>query len=175
MSEKERVLVVVSASDSLLGKIIRKLTGSKVNHTFLLYESNLWGGWWVAQIGPKGVEKLPAEKVRGKYSLVECHEYQESLVDGVQACRGMIGEAYDFLGILGFLFKIIVWRLTGKKIKNPLHGKHEEFCSEFIATILKKSKVCTFETCDPASVDPGEVQRWILNNRKFVQVDWPTA
>lgn len=173
MMERERILVVVSASNGALGKIIRKLTGSPVNHCFLLYESAMWKGWWAAQIGLEGVQKLPAEKVKGKYSMCECYSYRGDLTPGVQKCRKMVGERYDFLGILGFLIKLLVWRLTGRRIKNPLHGKHEEFCSEFVASVLKEARIRDFLDCDPASLSPGDVRDKILSYELFQRVEWP--
>jgi len=170
MNEKERILVVVSASDTFLGRVIRWLTSSPVNHTFLVYESYLWGGWWAAQIGSDGVKKIPANHALSKYVMTEFYEYRGNIARGLHACRAMVGEKYDFMGILGFLLKIVVWRLTGKRIKNPLHGKHEEFCSEFVASVLKAARVDHFVNCDPASVSPEDVRNWLMTNPRFRRV-----
>jgi hypothetical protein len=173
MEAQERILVVVSASDTAIGRAIRRITASPVNHAFILYESRLWGGWWAAQIGPKGVEKLAASKVRKECSTVECYEYRGDLSPGLVACRNMVGEAYDFLGVAGFLVKLAAWRVARRKIKNPWHLQNAEFCSEFVSRILKAAAVDGFADCDPPSMAPGDVRDLVQANDRFTSVEWP--
>lgn len=171
--EPERILVVCAASNTALGRAIRKLTGSPVNHCHLLYQSRLWGGWWAAQIGKEGVQKLPANKVMREYALTECYEYVHDLSPGLRACRGMIGQRYDYLGIAGFMVKLAAWWIARKKIKNPWHHQNAEFCSEFVARVLGANGIAGFDEDDPASLSPGDVRTLIRDNPQFCQVTWP--
>lgn len=171
--EQERILVVCAASDTRIGRWIRALTCSPVNHCFLIYQSRLWAGWWAAQIGSRGVVKLPAKKVVPAYSSLEFYEYHGDLSAGLRACRGMVGQGYDYLGILGFLIKIMCWRLLGRRIKNPWHRQNKEFCSEFVANVLGAAGVPMFAECDPASLSPGDVRDRIRADGRFIQRRWP--
>jgi hypothetical protein len=171
-SNNEGILVALSASDNLVGRIIRALTGSSVNHAFILYESDLWGGWWAAQIDERGVRKLPAKVVLPTYEKVYLYRYMgKSLAVGLKACRYMVGWKYDWLGILGFICKLVVWRLIGRRIFNPLHGRNREFCSEFVSNVLKKTPVPSFENQDPASLSPGDVLSIIKTDPFFRKVE----
>jgi hypothetical protein len=174
-SHSEGVLIAVSASNNLVGRIIRFLTDSSVNHAFILYESRLWGGWWAAQIDEYGVRKLPAKVVIPTYKRVDLYRYAgKTLSPGLQACRYMVGWKYDWLGIVGFIFKLVIWRLLGKRIFNPLHGRHREFCSEFVSNVLKKAEVPSFSSVDPASISPGDVLSIIKADPLFRRVDVPS-
>lgn len=178
-SHSEGILVAVSASNNLLGRIIRFLTDSSVNHAFIMYESRLWGGWWAAQIDERGVRKLPAKVVLPTYEKVFLYRYvvagplqgASALSAGLQACRYMVGWKYDWLGIVGFIFKLMIWRLLGRRVFNPLHGRNREFCSEFVANVLKKAQVPNFSKVDPASISPGDVLELIKADPHFRRVE----
>ena len=102
-----KVLVAVSASKGFIGWAIRKLTGSKVNHAFILYQSAQWGGWWAAQIDAKGVRLLPAHKAMEHCNYLEVYEsLYIALEPAVAKMRDTVGERYDYPGILGFFFRI---------------------------------------------------------------------
>lgn len=171
--DRERIYVVCAASDNLVGRLIRKLTRSSVNHTFLLYESRMWGGWWAAQIGPDGVKKLPAGPVMQKYYLTECYEYAGNLGPGLTACRAMVGQRYDYWGVLGYLLRLVAKRVVDRDIRNPWNVQNEEFCSEFVAHVLKAARVDHFRDCDPASLSPGEVRGYLCVNPNFQWRAWP--
>jgi hypothetical protein len=109
----------------------------------------------------------------GEYAMVECYEYRGDLAPGLVACREMVGEGYDFLGIAGFLIKLAAWRMTGRRIKNPLHCQHKEFCSEFVSRVLKEAVVSGFVECDPPSMSPGDVRGMLRANPRFQQREWP--
>lgn len=170
---KERILLAVAASETIFGSVIRSLTQSPVNHSFVLYESTLWGGWWATQVDEHGVQKLPAMHLCARYETLELYECVVDLVPGLRRCRSMIGAGYDFLGIIGFLFKLLVWRLLGRRILNPFHRNNREFCSEFVANVLKSANVPGFEAVDPPSLSPGDLRNIFLANNCFHRVFEP--
>lgn len=151
-----RVLVCLSASNTWYGKMIRKVTGSTVNHAFIAYESALWGGWNAVQIDQRGVVGVPVQNV--KYDYVECYEFKDvDLNTAFPKSRDLVGDSYDWLGIVGFLLKIIVWRLFGKRLFNPLHRTGDLFCSEFVVSFLQRASTVYkwVLDLDPDSVAPG--------------------
>jgi len=178
-----KVLVCLSASDKWYGKAIRKITRSNVNHAFLAYTSGEWGGWWAVQVDERGVVKIPAERV--EYSYVECYDFFKlDLASGMSRVRYLVGDKYDWDGVAGFLAKLYMWRVFGRRIVNPLHKKGELFCSEFMATYLQRCEGMykEFMDMDPASVAPGGSPtflgtaslQWDLQRNDWVkQVDCP--
>ncbi len=148
--------VCLSASDTWYGKAIRKLTGSNVNHAFFAYYSDIHVGWQALQIDERGVVEVAAESL--KHSYIECYEFREfNLTKGIPEVRKMLGASYDFLGIVGILFKLVVWRLLGRRILSPLHKKGDLFCSEFVTTLIQRvpGMYGIFKCLNPAAVAPG--------------------
>ncbi len=156
MSTTPQIVVCVAASDSFVGKAIRFVTGSNVNHALIAFYSDKHESWQALQTDSRGLVQVPVSSLR--YSYTECYEFTDlNLLTALPHCEHLIGDEYDFLGILGFLLKILAWRLLGRRIFNPLHRKGELFCSEFVMQYLQK--VCgmpmwlMFET--PAGTAPG--------------------
>lgn len=167
----EKLLICLSSGNGAVGSIIRKLTGSDVNHAFLAYVDPLFSGWSATQIDERGVVCVPAESVEHK-ELV-CFEYNKDLLPYLPAIRKLIGSKYDFLGIFGFLCKLSVWRLFGKKILNPIHKKGELFCSELVTTFLKDAGVPWAVQLDPPSVSPGDLYKMLDKDESFVSIPVP--
>ena len=152
----DKVLVCLTASNKFYAKLIRKITGSNVNHAFIAYKSKEWGGWWAVQTDNRGVVKIPAESV--EFNHIECYSFEDrDLSSAMKKMRYVYGEKYDWLGIFGFLIKLLVWRLSGRAIANPLHRKGELFCSEYVTNFLQQVDGMNerFIHLDPSSVAPG--------------------
>ena len=150
------VIVCLSAGEEFYSKAIRKLTHANVNHAFLAYTSQEWGGWWAVQIDERGVVKVPVENV--KHCYLECYDFpQFDLSTAMPRVRELIGDRYDWAGIAGFLFKLYAWRALGRRVVNPLHKSGELFCSEFVTKYLQRvdGMYDAFTMLDASSVAPG--------------------
>ena len=166
-----RVLIGFSRSNTLFGKIIRKVTGSHWNHAFILYESKLWGGWWGVQIDEKGVNKIPVQRLYPEYDEYELWEPKQyvDLSVGLRANREYIGARYDWLGILGYLCKWIVWHVSGRRVLNPIQDGAKMFCSEFCASVLQQSGAIAplHRFMKPASTSPGLLRNVVAGSGIF--------
>jgi len=135
---ERRPLVCLSASGSWYGSVIREMTHSNVNHAFIAYYDEAWGGWQALQTDERGVVEVTMESLHHKY--VECYG-----------------------GIVGQLLKLAVWRIAGRKILNPLHRSGELFCSEFCTTFLQR--VCSapawINYLHPSNVAPGGKEKFL--------------
>jgi len=177
MSDGARALVCLTAGRGIFARAIRFLTKSDVNHAFIAYKSDDWGGWWAVQIDERGVVKIPVEQIKHKY--IECYDMGMSLKPAFKMDRSLYGERYDWLGILGFLFKLVVWRSLGKVIGNPLHRKGELFCSEYVTAFLQlvPGMYDSINALKPSQVAPGGSPRflgspslsWILQSTNGVK------
>ena len=155
------ILVCLTASQEWYGKAIRTLTHSNVNHAFIAYTSEEWGGWWSVQIDQRGVVKIPAEKV--EYEYIECYDMGIPLETAMPRTRQLYGEKYDWAGIAGFLIKLAAWRFLQRNIVNPLHRRGELFCSEFVTTFLQQvdGMYERIMVLNPSSVAPGGSPKYI--------------
>lgn len=150
------VLICLSASSEWYGSAIRALTKADVNHAFIAYTSKEWGGYWGVQTDERGVVKVPVENIKHKY--VECYEFPDlDLATAMVPFRDFVGERYDWLGIFGFLIKLIAWRVFGRSIVNPTHGRGQQFCSEAVVRFLQKvdGMYDWVKVMDPSGVAPG--------------------
>lgn len=152
----QNIVICLASSNSWYGRAIRRITQSNVNHAFVAYYSHVHKGWQALQTDERGLVEVPVNSL--KYEYKECYEFPDlNLLIAIPKCRHLIGDAYDFLGILGFLLKIFVWRLVGRRIVNPLHKKGELFCSEFVVLYLQRVQGM-FEwvmKVKPSGVAPG--------------------
>lgn len=164
------VQVCFSRGRAWYGRAIRWLTGSPVNHAFIAFRSTDFPNQRMAvQIDQRGVVVVPFDGVVKDDELVECYApigYEDELALTAQvgdSARGLMGEAYDWLGIWGFLIKLMVWRFLGRRIFNPLHRRGELFCSEFVSTLLKRARRFVWARgLHPASVSPGALRKMLL-------------
>jgi hypothetical protein len=135
------VYIVLSASNKWFGKAIRWITKSNVNHAFIMYTSHQWGDDWAVEIDDRGVVKLPLKTVMKEYNYIEVYGIKHADMGiAMKRFKNHVGVRYDWWGVVGFLFKIIMWRLFGRKSRNILHRKDKQFCSEAVVTFLQKAK-----------------------------------
>jgi hypothetical protein len=125
------VKVVLTASKSLVGRIIRWITRGDVSHVLIQYPSDLWGGEWAAEAISTGVVKRPAEKAR--HAVVREYRCKFDPKPGLHAIRSLIGEPYAYEGLFIAGWLILLYRIFKKKIRKPLHTANAQFCSEVVA------------------------------------------
>ena len=162
-----KTLLCLSASSEFYGRWIRRITRSPVNHAFIMFQHPDFSGdrWWAVQVAEQGVVMEPAEKVvhGPTLTLLECYEYQDgSLWPGVQANFDAMGDKYDWAGIFGFLIMIEAKRLFGIKIPNLYHGTGRYFCSEYCASVLKRSNIHWAKCLDPSTISPANLREMIF-------------
>jgi len=125
------VKIVLTASNTFVGKAIRWITCGDVSHVMIQYGSDLWGGEWVAEAIAKGVVKIPAERAR--HRVVKEYKCKFDPKPGLHAIRNLIGQRYAFEGILVAGWLILLWRIFKKKINRPFKNVKGQFCSEVAA------------------------------------------
>lgn len=172
MSHHEaNILIGVAATSSWYGKLIRKLTRSRVNHAFVLYWDIAWECWQAIQVDKRGVVIVPAKRILDQKLYTEFYRTDRDtfMYSTLHYMRDVMGSQYDWLGIFGFLLKLIARRLLGMSVENPVEKKGELFCSEFVALLLKRANL--WVDVDPPSVSPKRLSRWLRNNVLFKRCD----
>jgi hypothetical protein len=159
-----------STSDGIGARWIRRLTEAPVNHAFLAYASEDWGGRWVAQADHLGVRLVPFHVGLAAATEVELYECAADLRAGLYAVRGYVGARYDWRGVITGLACLAAWRLTGRRFLYPTHSMARMFCSEFVATILQGARVPGTEPWVPARISPGDLRWFVRSSNLFREV-----
>ena len=172
--QKIDTVFCLSASSELYGKWIRRITKSPVNHSFMLFRHPEFSGdrWWAIQVAGHGVVVEPAKFVIEDDRLIHLECYQCRTADlwkGVESNFDAFGADYDWSGIFGFLVMIEVKRLLGLRIPNLYHGSGKYFCSEFTASILKRSELPWAKCLIPSTVSPANLREMI---RPRLGLEW---
>lgn len=154
------VKLVFTASHTIGGKIIRWLTQSRVSHVMIQYESDLWGGEWVAEAMVKGVMKRPAEKAR--HHVVSEYYCNFDPKPGFRAIRKYFGDWFDFEGILVAGWIILIWRIFKRKIRVPFRTARNQFCSELVARFLEASSELPLQSWNFITVSPEEIEEFCI-------------
>lgn len=125
---------------------IKRHTKNSYNHVMIqpapgqLYSQN----WTFQTVPPKS---YLTGKYRVKLICVPCTPIQVSMIKGFVYYLLRQSPRYDWLGILGFLFR------NQKRIQ----FRSRFYCSEAVLTILQESGVYTGET----ALSPGDIDRMI--------------
>jgi hypothetical protein len=176
MEPTERVVIVSISSDDFVGRFIRWALHSKYNHSYILYESHLWSGWWAADIMPEGVVKRAAEKSMKRKALdIRFHECLAPLNSGLEKARRLVGAGYDWKGLFFNLIRFNLARFFKINWLKPAHRLDKLFCSEFVALVIQWSGVKSFAEVDPSMISPQEIFDILEGDEHFVQVPNPLA
>ena len=130
--------IILTASNYLVPRIIRKITRSRFSHCMILYEDPVWGGEWVAEATIGGVRMVPAEKAMHHVKAVFTCKFDAT--EAHKRIRQHIGDGYDYAGLLFMGWVILMWRLFKKKIQRPHRKTSEEMCSAFVALFLQAAE-----------------------------------
>ncbi len=175
-AESPRVVVCFTAGAGPFARAIRWLTGSDVNHAFVAWESAELGGWvTIPQADERGCVAVAAESV--EYQRIECYDAPGlDLARGLPAMRRVLGLGYDWLGILGFLARLVLWRVLGRLIRNPWQRDDRFFCSEATVTFLAAAGV-PWARADrgvlfAASTHPAELRDVVRGDPAFRRLEW---
>lgn len=152
----------------LHSRLIRWATDSSWSHTWIEYESELWGGWWAAHAAPHGVVKVPLDKVLREYPVHVRFSCPKGMGLGFDWARNYVGAPYDYGAIWnGFLFaihRVTKWRFLHKIV---YRNTAKYTCSEFVTGFLKAADVRSVAGLDPELTPPGVLFDVCLQSGEF--------
>jgi hypothetical protein len=173
MSTKKTYVCLIEGNDSR-SKLYKWILKSKDTHVFFLYESDLWGGWFAADIMEDGVIMLPEEKSSTqRATTLTFFECSMPLDVGFKRARKFVDSGYDFLALFANLMRIMLWRWFGWKWLKPVGSSKRMYCAEFVATIFRLADIPHSEELDPEVTSPGMLREFMVNSIYFDQVDNP--
>ena len=149
------VRIILTASPMWLSRAIRYLTKGRVSHCMLQYPSDLWGGDWIAEATVGGVQKRPAETRRHHVKAEFRCKFDPA--PALHKIRREVGEGYDYPGIVGFAWVILLLRVFKLKIRRPWRNAKTQMCSEFIWRFFLAVSIPGADERDPEEVTPEMV------------------
>jgi hypothetical protein len=146
--------ILFLTTNSLISKVIRFFTRSKISHTAICFEIN--NEKFVLESLIDGVVLRPRSQALQNQYLIAEYEILANLDNELnQACK-RVGEPYDKLSLFGFLIMMAL-HLIGVNIHNPLSFMSGTVCSEFIISCDTNHEIPEFIGLDPASVTPADL------------------
>jgi hypothetical protein len=123
-----------STTAGWLSRIIRRITGSPVSHSFLVYKSSAFGKEMVLEASGKGFRVMAWKRFDKENKLVAIYRVNlpdPVLYEAMDQLADRLGDAYDTLSLLGYLLR--KWfRL--KRV--PFDSRDKLVCSEAVALFL---------------------------------------
>lgn len=157
---------------SWLSKAIRWFTRSKWSHTFIIYQVE--PEILVAEAGTFEVKLVPITKYESsKYVTTFFFPELIPVTDieaGIKRARKEIEKPYGWFQILGFIPVVVLKRLLGLKIKNPMRGG--VICSELVLECLRGMEPHKhWGSFQKDSVSPEDIYEELVAHPSFRRVD----
>lgn len=151
------------ADTGLVPRLIRWFTKSRVNHVYVWWESDDLPGGMVIESALPGVRIIPTE---GRPGIIQ-YKINFDLIPGIQREKKLVGQKYDFGGLVMFAIILMAKQWISHKIKFPWKNTKRQLCSEFVARCLYPH--FQFENCE--WVTPQQILEICENNPgKFSKV-----
>jgi len=166
---KMNILVAFSTSDKFYAKILRKIMKSHIHHTFLFVELEGFG-LMALEINQDGIRFVSSKRVMRYARRIECFEYIEDLTPGLLSMKDYLGKKYDWKGLIFGALRLLVKRYFHYESKKEIHNPNKMFCSEFVASVLKRSNVEGTQNWITSNISPKMLYDFIENSKLFREV-----
>jgi hypothetical protein len=163
---------IAFSSSSVIGTIIREMTGGDVNHVFFIFECPVFGGKLTLGCNANGLTISTLEKFKDRIVHVfEPVDPAQGLEIGLKELRDLLDEPYDYAGLIGMAVVEAERRLGIHQARNPLLSKHELFCSEFgLKAVVKSGYDDILPGIAPGDCDPNQLCEAIKKSPRFDEV-----
>jgi hypothetical protein len=143
---------------NVLSWLIRKVTGSKCSHAWLLIDDPFFGVPVVLQASLEGFTLDTYSRFCASNEVVAIVQPAIPLDQPLRDAWQALGTPYDYLGLLGMSW-VMLGRAFHRVWKNPLSSADEMFCSEAVVEqILIPAKYPGVETLGlPQNVSPAQL------------------
>lgn len=171
MVRHPKVAIVLAATKDFKGKVVRWASNSNINHAMLVYEDELWAGYWSAEaLLKQGVVRPPFDPDDPRYLRLECYVYDGDPSVGLPDLRWMVGAGYDYKGAIFGTLRLIFRKLFGTDSDISIHDHKKFFCFEFIIHYLHNLKATGSEKLIPENTSPAILREWLIKHEDFHRV-----
>jgi hypothetical protein len=126
--------ITFTTSRAWYSGLIRWLSHGRASHVLLGVE--LFGREVFMHATVGGIQVTPRERfLHGNRVVAEFETKLDVPSDLLKMAAGHLGEQYDYVGLVGFIWPVMLWRWFHLKVANPLANARGMVCSEFVARI----------------------------------------
>lgn len=148
-----------------LSSIIQFFEGnSQISHAAIGLEVN--GQPYLLQAVWGGVQLAPRSDETSTHSVVAEFEILPSIENELATAESKVGESYDVLTLIGYIF-VILGQDLHIGVNNPFYSKSGTVCSEFVIEVDTQHLIHEFDGLDPANIDPADLYNICLNGPSF--------
>lgn len=156
---EKNVSIILTASPSIVFRVIAWATKSDVSHSMIGYDDAFWGGKWTAAADWDGVRLYRAEQTC-EYIAYE-YRCKFDTSSGVAAVKHLINQPYDYIDIAAIGYVMAMWRFFKKKVRFPWSNPKAQICSEFVARFLMScGGIPVIEQQNPEAVTPADIKKY---------------
>ncbi|RCX18646.1 hypothetical protein DFP94_106180 [Fontibacillus phaseoli] len=156
LTGEPKIYLLLTDTGTMLNRVIKSYTGQPYNHASIAFDAELNE---VYSFGRKTANNpfiggFVGEDIHSAlFRQAECAVYSLNVTpDEYQKMYRYIQEfamrkeryRYNFIGLFGVM------------VQKPIQRKHAFFCSEFVASVLRKGKVLYYDK-DPSLLEPSEL------------------
>jgi len=160
------VRIILSASRTPLGSLIRWCTKSQVSHCMV--EFPVWGRRMVAEARVGGVRIVPSTKAR-RHVVIEYRCRFPSRA-GLAAISDEAGEKYDYSGLFVIGWAIIAAKWLRLSVKRWRWKSESIKCSELIVIFLRASGVKGAELLPMELTTPEDIRGFCQTQKSYFEV-----
>jgi len=160
------MIIGFSTSKSILSRLIRWITKSKVSHTYL--RLNIKGHDMVLHSNQHGVNFDQWEDFKANFEIVaefELNIANEQESNAWNYAIAQLDKPYDFLAITGFLWVLLNKRIK-RKVSNPFPNRSAYFCSELVIESLKAADFERANELDRELTSPEDLIKFLSSHDK---------
>jgi len=170
MTHNHQVIICLSSSDDLKGRLVRFFTKYQFNHVSIIYKSMFINKWMSIEVSKNGVHILPVYAVIKKNMYNKFYKCDYNLSLGISKNTCYIGRNYDIWGVFGIGVRIIIQKLFGVKIKNLFNIISKVFCTEYVVKVLIDSGFKGSDKIDPSLSEPRDIEDLLSNNNECKEI-----
>jgi hypothetical protein len=155
--------------------LVRWITGAKASHAWVMYPDQFFHDrLMVMEATEWGVREISADIFWKRNVVVAVFKPEVDMTEAVRMSGPLLGELYDFLGLIGMPIVIAAAKWLHKKITNPLESPSGLFCSELVMKLMKIAQHPGTESLSPSESSPDLEMRF-LTERKVKSVMLPKS
>ncbi len=157
MIREKKIYILLSDTGTILTRLIKSYTKKPYNHASIAFDAELIEVYSFGRKTAKNpfIGGFVREDIHSViFSQADCAIYSLNITnDEFQQMHQYIQEIaskkenyrYNFIGLFGVLFK------------KPIKRKNAFFCSQFVASVLKESKIIDLEEREISLVKPSDL------------------
>lgn len=154
------IIIGFSAANSIIAKMIRWISRSEVNHSFIRFYDCCLEKNFVMDASWYGFRIIPYEKFLKTTKVVYEFKSKVDLSEGVKWSAEFLTNEYDWL--------TSIWLVVSKFFKNPFRSLKKWNCVEAVIRVLQYSGLA--EELDPERLWPKDLLKYIKSSDNFEKI-----